>query len=98
MPEWLSGVAAQFPVAAVVGLIAWFAYREMRDRHAEEIKRLDEMHKAEKATLEAALNAHLESKDAEIARLTKQHRADLNKLTKKIGELVERFDDREGLP
>ncbi len=98
MPEWLSVVVAQFPVATVVGLVAWFAYREVRVRHTEEIKRLEENRKADKATLETALNAHLASKDAEIARLATQHRADMQKLTKKVDELAKRLDDRKEEP
>ncbi|MBA4064699.1 MAG: hypothetical protein C0501_13490 [Isosphaera sp.] len=96
MPDWLVNILSQFPIVVVVGLVAWFAYKEVRARHAGEVERLEAGHQAQVRTLEAALDRLLEAKDKEIARLSKQHRADMQKLTRKVDDLIERLDGRGG--
>lgn len=95
MPEWFTNIVSQFPVVALVGFVAWIAYKEVRNRHAEEIRRLEANHQSQINTLQEAMNKHLESKSEEIARLAAQFRSDVQKLTKKVDELIKRLDDRE---
>jgi len=95
VPEWVANILAQFPVVALVGFVAWIAYKEVRNRHAEEIKRLEANHQTQLKTIQEAMNKHLESKNEEIARLATQHRSDMQKLNKKIDELIKRLDNRE---
>jgi hypothetical protein len=95
VPEWFTNIVAQFPVVALVGFVAWIAYKEVRNRHAEEIKRLEANHQSQLNTLQELMNKHLESKNDEIDRLSAQHRGEMQKLTKKVDELIKRLDDHE---
>ena len=69
MPDWLVDALVQYPIVLVVGLVAWYAHREMKKQAAEH-------RRAEKGTrdalvekLEAANKKLVAAKDAEIKRL-----------------------------
>ena len=98
MPDWLVNILSQFPIVVVVGLVAWFAYKEVRARHAGEVERLEASNRSQLETVREAMKQLLEAKNEEIARLNKEHRADVRKLARKVDELIERLDGRGGGP
>jgi flagellar biosynthesis/type III secretory pathway M-ring protein FliF/YscJ len=91
MPDWLIEQLRQFPVVGLAGVVAWYAYREVKRNNTAHREQEQKAHADAVNRLEQAHANLLAAKDGEIARLTKEHKAELRKLTKTVQELVERM-------
>ncbi len=69
IPVWAADALRQFPVVVLLGFVAWYAFRHIREQHADHLTRM------EKRSAE-----HLESKDTEIRRLMKAHADELKRV------------------
>jgi type II secretory pathway component PulJ len=87
VPEWLIQVVVQFPIVAVIGFVAWYAYREVKRNNADSRAQERGAHADEITRLTAAYERHLASKEAEIARLGKEFKDEIKKLVKVVTEL-----------
>lgn len=76
MPKWLTDVLVQFPVLVVMGLIFWYAHREMKRLYADNLCRADRSHAAQLAV-----------KEREVARLDGQLAGELRTLSRRVEAL-----------
>lgn len=93
MPQWLIDVLVQFPIVIVIGFVAWYAYREVRRTHVDQLKQESDRRAEAVQQLQGAHRAELADKDKQIERLEgallKQMRAverRLDALAKKLGD------------
>jgi hypothetical protein len=103
VPDWLVNVLVQYPIAVINGLVIWYAWQQVRDRENSLSERADSLRKeireaAEGETtrfqnaLSIAHQAHLNSKNQEIERLTKDLAEELKSLSKKVTALTNKKD------
>lgn len=86
MPDQAWTAALQFPVVVLVGVVAWYAYREIQKTHADHLKterelrqqKLDELKESQKATVAGVR--------AEMTNLRKEVIGRLDKLAEQVGE------------
>lgn len=69
MPAWAADAVRQFPVVVLLGFLAWYAFRYIREQHADHLARM------EKRSAE-----QLEARNAELRRLTKAHADELKRV------------------
>lgn len=91
MPDWLIDLLRQFPVVALAGFVAWYAYRKLERNSERHQTRERELHADALARLGEANERLLAARDAEVARLSKELKAELRKLTRAVEELAERM-------
>ncbi|MBY0512771.1 MAG: hypothetical protein K2P78_02550 [Gemmataceae bacterium] len=91
MPDWFINILTQFPIVAVLGFVAWYAYREVRVRDEEQRRNDRERHAAEVANLKEAHEQLVSAKNEEIARLAKELRDEVRRLGRIVGEWNERM-------
>lgn len=80
MPQWLIDILIQYPIVAVVGLVAWYAYWQVKSAFDESQDRSDK--------LQALL---VTAKDEEIKRLRDDLTAEIRKLAKKVDDLAKKL-------
>ena len=96
MPDWLSTLLSQSPVAAICGFVAYYAYNQLKESHAEQRKRDDRNHTATLTELKQSYEERLKAKDAEIARATGELTRLVGRLEKTIKALTRKLGKREG--
>ena len=87
MPEVWNTILQQFPVAAIVGGIAWYAYREVKTSNTSHNKEVAELHKNAVSDMKEANAAAVAALQAEIAQLKDSLREELKKVGEKMDEL-----------
>ncbi len=92
MPDWLVQVVVQYPIVVVVGLVAWFANRRIEDTYARSQAREDRVHADAVETMRKTYERAADMQAAETARLSKEFKDELRKLTKVVAELNERLN------
>jgi hypothetical protein len=68
--ELLREALRQFPVVALLGVLAWYAFRYIREQHAGHLN-----------SLEASYLRHLVSKESEVQRIVATHGDEIRRLT-----------------
>jgi hypothetical protein len=96
MPDWLTAVLTQYPVAVVIGLVAWYAHKQLRLGHLEQRKRDDENHTTPLTELKRSYEEQLRSKDAEVARVTSELGREIGELRKAVNALARKVGKQEG--
>lgn len=91
MPDWLVQILIQYPIVVVIGFIAWYSYRELKEAHIGRLKREEETHADSIARQKDALRDLIAAKDAEILRLKDDYRKDVDRLIRKVDELNRRL-------
>ncbi len=91
MPDWLIDLFRQFPVVALAGLVAWYAYRKLERNNERHQDRERQLHADALARLGESNERLLAAREAEVARLAKEFKAELRKLTRAVEELAERM-------
>lgn len=92
MPEWFINVVSQFPIVAIAGFIAWYAYREIKKANADGGAHERQAHTDALASQKAPYERLLEAKNEEIARLGKEFKDEVRKLVKVVTELNGRLN------
>ena len=92
MPDWLIQVIIQYPIVVIVGLVAWYANREVRRTNADTRAYERQVHVDAIATAKNAYEHLVESRREEVARLSKELRDEVRKLAKTVAELNERLN------
>ena len=91
MPDWLINVLVQYPIVVVVGLVGWYAYRELKAEVAERTSHEREQHANTIADLKAENEKAVTRLSTEIAGLKTAFVAELKKLGKTVDELNRRL-------
>lgn len=91
MPDWLAQVLLQYPIVVVVGLVAWYAYREIKAEAAEHKQYVRELHASAKADQAAANREAVAAMRAEADRTRTEVLGELKTLTKKVDALTRRL-------
>ncbi|HEV3385964.1 MAG TPA: hypothetical protein VG097_14190 [Gemmata sp.] len=92
MPDWLISVLIQYPIVVVIGFVAWYSYREVRQNNTEHNREVRQKHEKEIENLKEAHERLIATKDAEIGRVTKEMKVELGKLTKTVAEWNKRLE------
>jgi biopolymer transport protein ExbB/TolQ len=99
MPDWLVTVFVQYPIAGINALVIWYAWQQVRERENSLNDRADSLRKEIRGAAEGeitrfqtalanAQEAHLNSKNQEIERLSKDLASKLESLSENVvGEL-----------
>lgn len=99
MPDWLVTVFVQYPIAGINALVIWYAWQQVRDRENNLHDRADVLRKEIREAAESEIErfqtalttahqAHLESKNQEIERLSKDLTKELKSLSKNVEALT----------
>lgn len=92
MPEWLIQVIIQYPIVVIVGLIAWYAHREIKRTNADARTHERQKHADVVEAMRRAAEKLTAAQAAEIKRLNEEFRDELRKLTKVVTELNRRLN------
>jgi hypothetical protein len=91
MPDWLISILIQYPIVVVVGFVAWYSYREIKEEFSNRLRREEATHLASVAEQKEFQRQLVEAKNAEIARLKDEFRKEIDKLVKRLDELNRRL-------
>ena len=92
MPDWLIQVIIQYPIVVIVGLVAWYAHRELKRANAEVRDHERQVHTEAVANIKSTYERIVEAKTAEVTRLSKELKDEVRKLAKVVAELNERLN------
>jgi hypothetical protein len=91
MPDWLIQVIVQYPIVAIIGLVAWYAHREMK-RQADQCLERENVIRAEgEARRENDRKELLKSKDAHVKYIDGLLRGEIKRLSESVDELNKRL-------
>ena len=79
MEQLLLDALKQSPIVVITGFVAWIAYREVKKANTAAL-----------SALKTSSEKLLKAKDAEIARLTKEIKDEIKKLSKAVEALKEK--------
>ena len=92
MPDWLMQVLIQYPIVVVIGFVAWYAYKELKETQLGRLRREEENH-AKAVSDQKEFSQRLDTaKNVEFARLRDVLLEEIKKLAKKVDELNRRLD------
>jgi len=91
MPDWLPSVLVQFPIVVVIGLVAHYAYNQLKENHAAQQRRDDAIHERLAKLAEESAAAIVKAREAELQFLRESMKADLTKLGKLMSALTKKL-------
>jgi hypothetical protein len=92
MPDWLIQVIIQYPIVVIVGLVAWYAHRELKRTNADAQAHERQLHTDAVAHTKSTYERIVEAQAEEISRLSKELKDEVRKLAKVVTELNERLN------
>ena len=98
MPDSVMNLVVQLAIVAIAGLIAWYAYNEIKAKHHAQLADLKEAHAklvAEKDDKEQRLLAAKDEKYQEVQRVTESLREEIAKLTTAVDALSRKLGKTE---
>ena len=98
MPDSVMNLVVQLAIVAIAGLIAWYAYNEIKAKHLAQLADLKEAHAklvAEKEDKEQRLLAAKDDKYQEVQRMTDVVRDEVTELRKSIESLTRKLGKTE---
>ena len=91
MPDWLPSVLVQFPIVVVIGLVAHYAYNQIRQNHEEQQRRDDALNARLVKIAEDSADRVVAAKESELQHLREEVKADMAKLTKAVEALAKKL-------
>ena len=92
MPDWLKSILIQYPIVVVIGYVAWYSYRQVKQVNKERVQEARQGHEKEIANLKESHEKLIAAKDAEIERLSKEMKSELAKLTRTVADWNKRLE------
>jgi len=97
MPDWLINLVVQYPIAVLNGLVAWYAWKQVRVRETDVQKLADEREKRQEARLDEMRREFRSAADTEIKRssdvLKEANAAHLASKDAEIERVAKQFTD-----
>ncbi|MGL6095093.1 MAG: hypothetical protein ACRC7O_04735 [Fimbriiglobus sp.] len=92
MPDWLINILIQYPIVVVIGFVAWYAYKQVREANVERGADSQKVYERALAEAKTAHAAHVADLKDLYVRFSAGLSADLKRLEKKIESLSRKLE------